>query len=81
MVEVVWYSTTMKLRRVFPVVFETDEDGYFVASVPGMQGCYTQAKTLEQAKERIKEVIELCLEESGQDSFYSPFITVENISL
>lgn len=43
----------------FKVIIETDEDGMFVASVPELPGCYTQGKTLEQVRERIKEVIEL----------------------
>ena len=46
----------------FKVLIEQDEDGVYVASVPELPGCYTQGKTLEQARERIKEVIELVLE-------------------
>lgn len=47
----------------FKVLIEQDEHGVYVASVPELPGCYTQGKTLEQARERIKEVIELVLEE------------------
>lgn len=46
----------------FKVLIEQDEDGIYVASVPELPGCYTQGKTLEQVRERIKEVIELVLE-------------------
>lgn len=46
----------------FRVVIEQDEDGWYVASVPDLVGCYTQAKTLEQVRQRIKEAIELVLE-------------------
>lgn len=49
----------MKVLR-FNIIYEQDEDGFYVASVPSLPGCYTQAKTLEEAKRRIKEVIELC---------------------
>ena len=58
----------MKVRRYlkkelqFKVLIEQDEDGIYVASVPELPACYTQGKTLEQARERIKEVIELVLE-------------------
>ena len=45
----------------FKVILEQDEDGIFVASVPELPGCYTQGKTLEQARDRIKEVINLVL--------------------
>jgi predicted RNase H-like HicB family nuclease len=44
----------------FNVIFERDEDGYYVASVPSIPGCYTQGKTLEIAKKRIQEAIKLC---------------------
>jgi predicted RNase H-like HicB family nuclease len=46
----------------FKVLIEQDEDGVYVASVPELPGCYTQAKTLETARKRIKEAIELVLE-------------------
>lgn len=46
----------------FTVLIEQDEDGYFVATVPALKSCYTQAKTLESLYPRIREAIELCLE-------------------
>ncbi|MFH1860094.1 MAG: type II toxin-antitoxin system HicB family antitoxin [bacterium] len=53
-----------KLRSYnFTVLIEQDEDGYYVATVPALKSCYTQAKTFEEIYPRIREVIELCLEE------------------
>ena len=49
----------------FGVVVEKDEDGYYVASVPELPGCHTQAKTLDEVMKRIKEAIEACLEVEG----------------
>jgi predicted RNase H-like HicB family nuclease len=49
----------------FGVVVEKDEDGYYVASVPELPGCHTQAKTLDKVMERIKEAIQACLEAEG----------------
>lgn len=46
----------------FKVLIEQDEDGLYIASVPELPGCYTQGKTVEQVRERIKEAIELVLE-------------------
>lgn len=46
----------------FKVLIEQDSDGVYIASVPELPGCYTQGKTLEQVRDRIKEVIELVLE-------------------
>ncbi len=54
-----------KVRR-FTVVLERDEDGVYVASVPVLRGCHTQAKTLDQAMRRIREAVELWLEVHGK---------------
>lgn len=48
--------------REFNVVIEKDEDRYFLASVPALRGCNTQAKSLDIVMKRIREAIELCLE-------------------
>ncbi|MBW6516937.1 MAG: type II toxin-antitoxin system HicB family antitoxin [ANME-2 cluster archaeon] len=48
--------------KQFTIVIEQDEDGIYVASVPELEGCHTQAKTLDELKERMKEAIELYLE-------------------
>lgn len=67
----------------FTVVFEQDEDGYFVASVPSLSGCHTQGKTFEQAKRRVKEVIELCLEEEKgyRNLPRSSFVGIDQVSV
>lgn len=49
----------------FSVVIEKDEDGYYVASVPELPGCHTQAKTLDELMKRVKEAVELYLEVKG----------------
>lgn len=73
----------------FKVIIEQDEDGLFVASVPELPGCYTQAKTLEEVRKRIKEVINLVLESDKdikKEKLSSPqsqpkFFAIEDISL
>ncbi len=47
----------------FDVVIEKDEDGDYVATVPTLPGCHTQAKSIDDLISRIKEAIELYLEE------------------
>ncbi|MBM4177228.1 type II toxin-antitoxin system HicB family antitoxin [Candidatus Gribaldobacteria bacterium] len=44
------------------VVIEKDENGKFIGKVPALRSCYTQAKTLNELYERLKEVVALCLE-------------------
>ena len=46
----------------YTVVVEQDEDGLCVASVPLLQGCYTQGETHEEALENIKDAIRLHIE-------------------
>ena len=46
----------------FTVVVERDEDGFYIASVPLLQGCYTQGITYEEAMENIKDAIRLHIE-------------------
>jgi len=52
----------------FAVLVEKDEDGYYLASVPELPGCHTQAKTLDELTRRIKEAIEAYLEAEGPKS-------------
>lgn len=50
----------------FPVFVEKDEDGFYVAECPILQGCYTQGKSLDEALKNIGEVIEMCIEEKKE---------------
>ena len=56
------------MKKQFDVVLERDQEGYYVASVPALHGCHTQGRSLDEVMERIKEVIELCLEVQGEES-------------
>jgi len=50
------------MRKEFTIIIEQDEDGVYIASVPELEGCHTQARTLDELRERIKEAIQLYLE-------------------
>ena len=63
----------------FSVIIEKDEDGYFIASVPALHGCHTQARSLDTLMERIKEAIELCLEVETPIS--NEFIGVQKVAI
>ncbi len=56
----------MHAKRKFTVVIERDEEGWYVASVPAMRGCHTQAKNLDTLMKRVREAIQLCLEVEGE---------------
>jgi predicted RNase H-like HicB family nuclease len=50
------------MKAKFNVLVERDEDGYYVATVPSLPRCHTQAKSLDDLIKRAKEAIELYLE-------------------
>jgi len=51
-----------------PIIIETDEDGIFIVSCPQFKGCHTFGRTIDEALARIKEAIELCMEDSQPES-------------
>ena len=55
------------MSREFMLVIERDEEGYFVGSVPELKGCHSQARSMDDLLDRIREAIELCLEVQGQE--------------
>jgi predicted RNase H-like HicB family nuclease len=54
----------MRSQRKFTVVIERDEEDYFVATVPALRGCHTQAKNLDTLMKRVRKVIQLCLQDN-----------------
>ena len=69
--------TTMP--REFDVIIEKDEDGFFVATVPALPGCHTQARSLDELMERVKEAVALCLEGEGSPPKALDFVGVQRI--
>ena len=67
------------MTQEFSVVIEKDEDGYYVASVPALRGCHTQARSLDALMKRIKEAIELCLE--VEEPIANEFIGVQRVAI
>ena len=67
------------MTREFNVIIEKDEDGYFVASVPELRGCHTQAKSLDVLMKRVKEAIQLCLEVEKPVS--NEFIGIQRVAV
>jgi len=49
----------------FNVIIKEDKlDGGYIAYVPEIRGCFTQADSLDELKENIKEAIEVSIEDS-----------------
>ena len=52
------------MEQIFTAHIEQDiETGYFIGIIPAVPGAYTQAKSLDELSVRLKEVLELCLDE------------------
>jgi len=69
------------MTREFNVVIERDSEGYYVASVPELLGCHTQAKSLDTLMKRIRETIELCLEVEQGTLPPHEFIGVQRVAV
>jgi predicted RNase H-like HicB family nuclease len=65
----------------FDVVIERDSEGYYVASVPALPGCHTQARSLDELSERIKEAIELYLEVEGEGPDPLDFVGIQRVTV
>jgi len=63
----------------FSVVIERDEEGYFVASVPSLPGCHTQARSLDELMERVREAIALCLDVAVESPKGLEFVGVQRV--
>ena len=50
-----------------PIIIEMDEDGYYIVSCPLFKSCHSYGETIDEAMANIKEVIEMCLEETKPD--------------
>ena len=69
------------MTQQFDVVVEKDSAGFFVASVPALPGCHTQARSLDELMLRIREAIELCVEVQGQTFERLDFVGVQRVTV
>jgi len=71
----------VKPKRKFTVLIEQDEEGYFVATVPALRGCHTQAKSLDTLMKRVREVIALCLEDANNHVGPLELVGIQQVSV
>jgi predicted RNase H-like HicB family nuclease len=78
-----WHVEVMRKGRKqeFSVIVERDAEGFYVASVPQLPGCHTQARSLDKLIERIQEAIKLCLEVKCDTPSKTEFIGVQRIAV
>jgi predicted RNase H-like HicB family nuclease len=68
-------------KKEFSVIVERDHEGFYVATVPQLPGCHTQARSLDKLMDRTREAIELCLEVEREVSVTTEFIGVQRIAI
>ena len=69
------------MDRNFHVIIERDSEGYYVASVPALPGCHTQARSLDELSERIKEAIALYVEVEGGVGEPLEFVGIQQVKV
>ena len=65
----------------FTVLIEKGEDGFYIATVPDIPGCYTQSKNIGELMDRIKEAIEVCLESDKEEVKPLDFVGVQQVEI
>jgi len=74
-------ARTQRVPRQFDVVIERDSEGYYVASVPQIPACHSQARSLDEVTERIREAIGLCLEVEGVPERELEFVGIQRVTV
>jgi predicted RNase H-like HicB family nuclease len=69
------------MARQFDVVIERDEEGMYVASVPQLPGCHTDAPSLDELMVEIREAIALCLQVKGEETSDLEFIGIQRVTI
>ena len=64
-----------------PIIIEIDEDGVFIVSCPQFKGCHTYGKTIDEALVHIREVIELCMEDSEASEHLNTFVGFREVEI
>ncbi len=69
------------MSRIFNIIIERGDDGYYIGTVPELGGCHTQGKTLDELIENIKEAIQLCLEVEGEPEQTLELVGIQRIEV
>jgi predicted RNase H-like HicB family nuclease len=70
----------MALKSYTAVVERCADTGLYVGYVPGFPGAHTQAATLDELAQNLREVLELLLEE-GEPELEGHFVGTQQITV
>lgn len=68
-------------QLTYTVLIEQDEMGAFIAKVPDLKGCHTQARSIPELLKRTQEAIQLCLEIEGRGVRPLRFVGVQQVNV
>lgn len=72
----------MKKYTVTAYIEKDNESGLYVGIVPGLTGAHTQGATLDELRQNLQEVVELCLEEKREAKKEIPnFVGLQTIEV
>lgn len=54
--------------KTYRIAYERDESGWWVAPARGVRGCHTQGRTVEEARRRLIEAMELFVDDARSAS-------------
>lgn len=70
----------VRMKRQFNVIIERDADGWYIGTVPELRGCHTQAKSLDALMKRVREAIDVCLDDDDR-SAQNEFVGVQRVTV
>ena len=74
-----YFSIEAGVLRKFTAVIEKDtQTGLYAGYVPGFPGAHTQAESLDELRDKLREVIEMLLE-AGEPEYETEFIGIQEI--
>lgn len=71
----------MSKHQYTAIIKQDTTTGYYVAYIPGLPGAHTQAETLEELKDNIREVVALVLEDEPKLKPESYFVGTQLVTV
>lgn len=66
------------MRTFTAVVEKCSDTGHYLGFIPGFPGAHSQAATLDELNDNLKEVVEMLLEE-GEPALEGKFVGTQNV--
>ncbi|HEY8158435.1 type II toxin-antitoxin system HicB family antitoxin [Candidatus Methylobacter oryzae] len=66
------------MRSYTAIVERCPDTGFYVGFIPGFPGAHTQAETLDELNQNLREVVEMLLED-GEPILEAEFIGTQNV--